>query len=59
MNADRSTEDAAGITLHWQRIMPVFIIVCTYSAGTAAVLPVLPFIIRSMGGSPLALGIGI
>ena len=59
MNANRSTEDTAGITLHWQRIMPVFIIVCTYSAGTAAVLPVLPFIIRSMGGSPLALGIVI
>lgn len=46
-------------TLDWRRILPVFVIVCTYAAGTAAVLPVLPFHIRAMGGSPLVLGIVI
>lgn len=45
--------------LDWRRIVPVFVIVCTYAAGTAAVLPVLPFHIRAMGGSPLVLGIVI
>lgn len=48
-----------GRTLDWRRIAPVFIIVCTYAAGSAAVLPVLPFHIRAMGGSPLVLGIVI
>lgn len=43
----------------WRQIPPVFLIVCTYAAGTAAVLPVLPFHIRMMGGSPLVLGIVI
>lgn len=45
--------------LDWRRILPVFVIVCTYAAGTTAVLPVLPFHIRAMGGSPLVLGIVI
>ena len=46
-------------TLDWRRIFPVFLIVCAYAAGTAAVLPVLPFHIREMGGSPLVLGVVI
>lgn len=45
--------------LDWRKILPVFVIVCAYAAGTAAVLPVLPFHIRAMGGSPLVLGIVI
>lgn len=48
---------AGAKALDWQHILPVFVIVCTYAAGTAAVLPVLPFHIRGMGGSPLVLGI--
>ncbi|RMC35051.1 MFS transporter [Paracoccus alkanivorans] len=59
MKVDRSTEDAAGIALDRRRILPVFLIVCTYSAGAAAILPVLPFLIQSMGGSPLVIGIVI
>src|SRR5690606_36567804 len=46
-------------TLDWRRIFPVFMIVSAYAAGTAAVLPVLPFHIREMGGSPLVLGVVI
>lgn len=54
------SEDTPAVkTLDWRRILPVFVIVCTYAAGTAAVLPVLPFHIRAMGGSPLVLGIVI
>ncbi|WP_218823248.1 MFS transporter [Inquilinus limosus] len=45
--------------LDWRRILPVFVIVCSYAAGTAAVLPVLPFHIQAMGGTPLVLGIVI
>ena len=45
--------------LDWRKILPVFVIVCAYAAGTAAVLPVLPFHIRAMGGSPLVLGLVI
>ncbi len=45
--------------LAWRNILPVFVLVCTYAAGTAAVLPVLPFHIRAMGGSPLVIGIVI
>jgi MFS family permease len=45
--------------LDWRRILPVFVIVCTYAAGSAAVMPVLPFHIRALGGSPLVLGIVI
>lgn len=52
-------DTAAARTLDWRHILPVFVIVCTYAAGTAAVLPVLPFHIRAMGGSPLVLGIVI
>ncbi|KND18215.1 multidrug transporter [Pannonibacter phragmitetus] len=57
----RSPSDGitTGRSLDWRHILPVFVIVCTYAAGTAAVLPVLPFHIRAMGGSPLVLGIVI
>ncbi|MDR6820779.1 MFS family permease [Neorhizobium sp. 2083] len=46
-------------SLDWRIILPVFAIVCAHAAGTAAVLPVLPFHIRALGGSPLVLGIVI
>lgn len=44
-------------TLDWRSLLPVFLIVSIYAAGMAAVLPVLPFYVREMGGSPLALGV--
>jgi MFS transporter, DHA1 family, tetracycline resistance protein len=50
---------AGSKVLDWRRILPVFVIVCTYAAGSAAVMPVLPFHIRALGGSPLVLGIVI
>lgn len=60
MTLQSSPETAAGTqSLDWWRILPVFVIVCAYAAGTAAVLPVLPFLIRSIGGTPLVLGIVI
>lgn len=43
----------------WRFILPVFLIVSMYAAGMAAVMPVLPFYVREMGGSPLVLGIVI
>jgi len=45
--------------LDWRLVLPVFAIVCANAAGAAAVLPVLPFHIRDMGGSPLVLGLVI
>lgn len=43
--------------LNKRRIFPVFLIVGLYAASTAAVMSVLPFYIREMGGSPLIIGI--
>ncbi len=45
--------------LNSRMILPVFAIVCANAAGAASVLPVLPFHIRAMGGTPLVLGIVI
>ncbi|MDO3445555.1 MFS transporter [Agrobacterium sp. V1] len=53
------SEIAAAKPFDWRIIFPVFAIVFAHAAGTAAVLPVLPFQIRSLGGSPLVLGIVI
>ena len=60
MNSQLRSESPTIVNkLVWKQILPVFVIVCGYAAGTAAVLPVLPFHIRAMGGSPLVLGIVI
>lgn len=61
MTSDSLSEDMAGgtKTLDWRLILPVFLIVSMYAAGMAAVLPVLPFYVREMGGSPLVLGVVI
>lgn len=59
MTSGLPSETASAKPLDWRIILPVFAIVCTHAAGTAAVLPVLPFHIRAMGGSPLVLGIVI
>ena len=59
--ATQSQSESAAVTrkVHWRYILPVFVLVCMHAAGSAAVLPVLPFHIRAMGGSPLILGIVI
>lgn len=54
----RATNVAAA-GLDWRLILPVFVIVSMYAASMAAVIPVLPFYVREMGGSPLILGIVI
>jgi len=46
-------------TLDWRLILPVFVAVSMYAAGMAAVMPVLPFYVREMGGSPLVVGMVI
>lgn len=56
-NISSLTPPADDTMLSWQRIVPIFIVVCAYSAATASVLPVLPFLVRDMGGSPLTLGV--
>jgi MFS family permease len=58
---EQSLPESAAVTrkLDRRQILAVFVIVCTYAAGAAAVLPILPFHIRAMGGSPLTLGIVI
>nr|WP_314092347.1 MFS transporter [uncultured Shinella sp.] len=45
--------------LDWRIILPLFAIVCANAVGTASVLPVLPYHVRAMGGTPLVLGIVI
>ncbi|WP_207101114.1 MFS transporter [Paracoccus shandongensis] len=61
MIADPVPDDPAGATepLAWRLVLPACAVVCLYAAGTAAVLPVLPFHVRGMGGSALVLGIVI
>lgn len=58
MMADSLPEDVSGgtKTLDLRLVLPIFLIVGMYAAGMAAVLPVLPFYVREMGGSPLFLG---
>jgi DHA1 family tetracycline resistance protein-like MFS transporter len=56
MTAKLSPEATVLKPLDWRIILPVFAIVCAQAAASAAVLPVLPFHIRAMGGSPLVIG---
>ncbi|HAO8227776.1 TPA: MFS transporter [Salmonella enterica subsp. enterica serovar Infantis] len=48
---------AGGQSLRLFQFLPVFLLVGLYAASTAAVMSVLPFYIREMGGSPLIIGI--
>ena len=41
----------------WRPILPIVVIISMYAAGMAAVMPVLPFYVREMGGSALILGV--
>lgn len=46
-------------TLDWRMILPVFAVVSLVAAGMSSVMPVLPFLVRDMGGSPTVIGIVI
>lgn len=58
MTINALAEDTGDDTkrLDWRLILPVFVVVSMYAAGMAAVMPVLPFYVREMGGSPLVVG---
>ncbi|HEV7247910.1 MAG TPA: MFS transporter [Shinella sp.] len=61
MNVDASTAGCNKATprLDWRVMLPVFLSVSLYAASAAAVLPILPFYLREMGGTPLVFGIVI
>lgn len=56
-NVYENTNSETITPLNKRRILPVFLLVGLYAASTAAVMSVLPFYIREMGGSPLIIGI--
>lgn len=58
-NVYENTDSETITPLNKRRILPVFLLVGLYAASTAAVMSVLPFYIREMGGSPLIIGIVI
>lgn len=51
--------DKATPGLDWRVMLPVFLVVSLYAASAAAVLPILPFYLKEMGGTPLIFGIVI
>ncbi len=61
MNVDASTVENTKATpgLDWRVMLPVFLVVSLYAASAAAVLPILPFYLKEMGGTPLIFGIVI
>ncbi|WP_105431860.1 MFS transporter [Neorhizobium sp. T6_25] len=61
MNPDASIagNDKAAPRLDWRVMLPVFLSVSLYAASAAAVLPILPFYFKEMGGTPLIFGIVI
>ncbi|WP_414814956.1 MFS transporter [Rhizobium sp. IY2] len=48
---------AAPQRLDWRLMLPVFIIVSLDAASSGAILPILPFYLRTLGASPLVLGL--
>lgn len=56
-NVYENTDSETITPLNKRRILPVFLLVGLYAASTAAVMSVLPFYIREMGGSPLIIGV--
>ena len=57
MNDAATADDAAPERLDWRLMLPVFLVVSLYAASAASTLPILPFYIQEMGGTPLILGI--
>ncbi|ECG8591599.1 MFS transporter [Salmonella enterica subsp. salamae] len=56
-NAFKEINSEATVPLNKRQILPLFLIVGMYAASAAAVMSVLPFYIREMGGSPLIIGV--
>lgn len=58
MNAGVSDaqDDHGGSTLDWRAIWPAFFVVMLYAACASSTLPILPFYVKEMGGTPLTLG---
>lgn len=52
-NVDGNADSEVTKPLNKRQILPIFLVVGLYAASTAAVMSVLPFYIREMGGSPL------
>ncbi|MFW8645285.1 MFS transporter [Rhizobium beringeri] len=48
---------AASQRLDWRLMLPVFIVVSLDAASSGAILPILPFYLRTLGASPLVLGL--
>lgn len=59
MNVDASTVEDDNARLDWRVMLPVFLSVTLYAASAAAALPILPFYLKEMGGTPLIFGIVI
>lgn len=61
MSVDAFTAGNAKATprLDWRVMLPVFLVVSFYAASAAATLPILPFYLKEMGGTPLIFGIVI
>lgn len=61
MNVGASTvgNDKTTPRLDWRVMLPVFLSVSLYAASAAAALPILPFYLKEMGGTPLVFGIVI
>ncbi|MEI4483212.1 MULTISPECIES: MFS transporter [unclassified Phyllobacterium] len=61
MNVDASTvgSDKATPRLDWRLMLPVFLSVSFYAASAAAALPILPFYLKEMGGTPFIFGLVI
>lgn len=60
MNPERNMTKPSAVPaaskLDWQLILPVVVIVSLDAASSGAILPILPFYLRDLGATPLALG---
>jgi MFS family permease len=59
VGASTPENDEAPTRLDWRVMLPVFLSVSLYAASAAAVLPILPFYLKEMGGTPLIYGMVI
>lgn len=58
-NASKVANDKTTPKLDWRMMLPVFLSVSFYAASAAAALPILPFYLKQMGGTPLIFGVVI
>lgn len=59
VNASKVANDKTTPKLDWRMMLPVFLSVSFYAASAAAALPILPFYLKQMGGTPLIFGLVI